>query len=570
MDLFFIRGIVGELQQEIGGGFVTKIYQMNRTDLLIRVRRQGEEKNLVLSTHPEFFRLHLSARKYANPQVPPRFCTYLRKHITGARVSQVSQDSYDRVVRLELQKNLDAGLLRAMTLVIELLGKSSNVLLLEGEKILDCLHFRRGEEGATRPALPGLVYAPLPRAERLSLREVTREKMDEILRLPAREREKTLATRISGISPPLARELLDPGEGREGQIWEGFQRLRALYESGSFEPRILTFLNGKRVLSPFPLKSAGPVAEEVFSSLNSAADAYYFETVMRRQLEERKQSLLKRVRALLGRLERRRDNLLLDRRKFEQDLELKSLGDLLVAHFPQVKKGMKEIEVRDYSIDPPASIRIPLEEALDPAGNVDRYFGKYKKAKRGIEMVCGRLEETRKEMEYLESAHFQIESAEDAAELETVREELEGERILPMSRQRRTGREKAEPALPVRRFRSSDGLEIFCGKSNLGNDFLLRKLARGNDLWFHAQGYPGSHVLLKTGPGEPKFAAIVEAATIAAFFSRGKGSTRVPVDYTPARNVHRPRGARPGLVTILHQKTVFVNPDKEKVEKLKV
>ena len=567
MDLFVIRGIVGELQQEIGGGFVTKIYQMNRTDLLVRFRRQGEEKNLVLSTHPEFFRLHLSAKKYANPQVPPRFCMYLRKHITGARVSGVSQDPYERVVRLGLQKKLDAGVTREMALVVELLGKGSNVLLLEGEKILDCLHFRRSEEGTTRPTVPGLTYAPLSRADRLSLAEVTRETVEEILKSPAREKERALAARVSGISSNLAREILDSGEGR---IWENFRRLRESYENSSFAPRILTLLSGKRVLAPFPLKSMGPVAEEAFPSLNSAADAYYFEAVTGRHLEERKQSFLKRVRSLLGRLERRKENLLLDRQKFEKDLGLKASGDLLVAHYSRLKKGMKEIEVLDYSLDPPASTILSLEEALDPAGNVDRYFRRYKKAKRGIEIVCGRLEETQKEMDYLESAYFQIEEAEDAEELETAREELEREGILPVSRQRKSGREKEEPALPVRRFRSSEGLDIFCGKSNLGNDYLLRKLARGNDLWFHAQGYPGSHVLLRTGPGEPKFEAISEAATIAAFFSRGKGSTRVPVDYTPARNVHRPRGARPGFVTYLHQKTIFVNPDKEKVEKLRV
>ena len=569
MDLFAIHGIVGELQQEIGGGFVTKIYQMNRTDLLIRLRRQGEEKNLFISTHPEFFRLHLSAKKYANPQTPPRFCTYLRKHITGTRISRVSQDPYERVVRIGLQKMIDAGVMRELTLVVELLGKGSNVLLLEGEKILDCLHFRRSEEGMTRPTLPGLIYPSLPPGDRLSLSEVTLEKTEEILKLPDRERGKVLTARISGISPNLAREIVDPGGGREGQIWENFLRLRERYENTSFEPCIQTFLSGKKILTPFPLKSSGSVAEEAFPSLNSAADTFYFETVMRRQMEERKQSLLKRIRALLGRLERRKENLLSDRQKFEKELGLKALGDLLVTHYAKLKKGMKEIEVRDYSLDPPASIIIPLEEALDPPANVDRYFRKYKKAKRGIEIISGRLEETQKEMDYLESVYFQIEEAEDAEELETVRAELEGEKILPLSRKQKSGREKEEPALPVRRFRSSDGLEIFCGKSNLGNDYLLRKLARGNDLWFHAQGYPGSHVLLKIGPGEPKFEAISEAATIAAFFSRGKGSTRIPVDYTPARNVHRPKGARPGFVTYLHQKTILVNPDKGKVEKLR-
>lgn len=543
---------------------------MNRTDLLIRLRRQGAEKNLFISTHPEFFRIHLTAKKHANPQTPPRFCTYLRKHITGARVSRVLQEPYERIVRIGLQKKMDAGLMRQLTLVIELLGKGSNVLLLEGEKILDCLHFRRSEEGISRPTLPGLIYPPLPRGDRLSLSEVTPEMMEEILRFPDRERGKALVARISGIGPTLAREIFEPGEGRQGQIWENFLRLREKYENASFEPRIQTFLSGKKILTPFPLKSSESVAAEAFPSLNAAADAYYFETVMHRQMEERKQSLLKRIRGILGRLERRKENLLMDRRKFEKDLQLKASGDLLVAHYSKLKKGMKEIEVRDYNLDPPASILIPLEEALDPAGNVDRFFRRYKKAKRGIEIVSGRLAETQKEMDYLESVYYQIEEAEDPEELETVRTELEEEKILSPSRKQKSRKDREKPALPVRKFRSSDGLEILCGKSNIGNDYILRKLARGNDLWFHAQGYPGSHVLLKTGPGEPKFEAISEAATIAAFFSRGKGSTRVPVDYTPARNVHRPKGARPGFVTYLHQKTIFVNPDKGKVDKLRI
>ena len=151
MDLFIIHGIVEELKKEIVGGFVTKIYQMNRTDLMIRLRRLGEEKNLLLSTHPDFYRIHLTEKKYANPQNPPRFCTYLRKHITGARVADVTHDPHERVVRIGLQRRQDADLIRDLILVVELLAKTGNVLLLEGERILDCLHFRKSEEGMTRP-----------------------------------------------------------------------------------------------------------------------------------------------------------------------------------------------------------------------------------------------------------------------------------------------------------------------------------------------------------------------------------------------------------------------------------
>jgi predicted ribosome quality control (RQC) complex YloA/Tae2 family protein len=329
-------------------------------------------------------------------------------------------------------------------------------------------------------------------------------------------------------------------------------------------------LGEKKVLCPFPLKSLGPAAEETFPSLNRAADSYYFATVMQRQMTDRKQAVARRLRQLLSRLQRKKENLLLDREKFEKDVELKVYGDILVANYPKLKKGMGQIEALDFRQDPPRSILIPLDEALDPAGNVERYFKRYKKAKRGLEFSSGRIAETEREITYLESVLFQMEEAEDAEELEEIRRELEEERILVVPKKQRSAKEKKEMSLPVRRLRSSEGLEMFCGKHNIGNDFLLRKLARGNDLWFHAQGLPGSHVLLKVSPQEPKFASILEAAMTAAYYSRGRGSSRIAVDYTAVKNLHRPKGARPGFVTYSQQKTVFVSPDKEKVEKLLV
>jgi len=570
MDLFVIHAIVEELKNEITGGFISKIYQMNRTDLLFRIRRQGGEKQLLISTHPDFYRLHLTEKKYANPTVPPRFCTYLRKHITGARIADVSQQPYERLVDIGLQKKMDAGVVRDIVLVAELVGKGSNVLLLEGEKILDCLHFRRSEEGAIRPAAPGLTYSPPIPSGRWSLNEVTSESMEEIMAGSTGEGWKVVAEKISGISPPLAREIEFMSEGRVRDLWKNFRLLFERYERCAFEPRVVTLLGEKKLLSPFPLRSLGEVPQETFASMNEAADAFYFETVMRRQMAEKKQAMAKRLRQLLSRLQRRREHLLSDREKFESEVELKAYGDILVANYPKLKKGMAQIEALDFRQDPPGPIRIPLDEALDPAGNVERYFKKYKKAKRGLESTAGRIAETEREMAYLESALFQVEEAADAGELEEIRQELEEEKILAVPRKQKSIREKKETSLPVRRYRSSEGLEIFCGKHNIGNDYLLRRLARGNDLWFHAQGLPGSHVLLKVSPQEPKFTSILEAAMTAAYYSRGRGSSRIAVDYTPVKNLHKPKGARPGFVTYSHQKTVFVSPDKEKVEKLLV
>ena len=570
MDLFVIHGITEELKGQIMGASITKIYQMNRTDLLLRLRRPGGEKQLLISTHPEFHRLHLTEKKYANPMTPPRFCTYLRKHVMGARVTGLSQDPYERVVRIGLEKRMDAGVVRTLVLVAELAGKGSNVLLLEQEKILDCLHFRRTEEGAGRAALPGLNYSPPVPTARWSPAEVTLERMGEIVSPSTGERWRALVGSISGLSPVLAKEIEFLSNGTSCDIWRKFSLLFELYTRCAFEPRILTLLSEKKVLGPFSLKSMGPVAEEAFVSMNQAADAYYFETVLRRQIADQKKAMARRMSQLLARLQRRKENLLEDREKFKKDIELKAYGEILVAHYPKLKKGMRQIEALDFQQDPPRSILIPLDEALDAAGNVERYFRRYKKAKRGLEMTAGRLAATEREMAYLESVLFQVEEAEDAEQLEEIRSELEEEKILAITKKRKLAKEKKEKSLPVRRFRSSEGLEIFCGKHNVGNDYLLRKLARGNDLWFHAQGLPGSHVLLKVDPQDPRFESILEAATVAAYFSRGRGSTRVAVDYTAVRNVHRPKGAHPGFVTYFHQKTIMVKPDKEKIEKLTV
>ncbi len=570
MDLFVIHGTVEELQREIIGAFVTKIYQMNRTDLLFRLRLQGEEKQLLISTHPDFHRLHLTEKKYANPMIPPRFCTYLRKHMMGARLVSISQDSYERIVRIGLKKMMDAGVVRDLVLIAELVGKGSNVLLLDGEKILDCLHFRRSEEGVARPAVPGLIYSPPSSSDRWSPAEVTLERMEEIVAFPQGERWKAMVQKISGISPLLAREIEFLSDGTASAMWEKFCFLFDRYDRCAFEPRIIRLLGEKKVLCPFPMKSLGPAAEEHMTSMNKAADAYYFETTLHRQMADQKQAMARKLRQLLSRLQRRRENLLLDREKFEKELVLKDYGEILLANYPKLKKGMRQIEALDFRQDPPRSILIPLEEALDPAGNVQRYFKKYKKAKRGIEIGSQRLSEAEREITYLNSLLFQIEEAEDSEELKAIRQELEEEKVLRAPKRKTSVKERQEISLPVRRFRSSEGLEIFCGKHNIGNDYLLRKIARGNDLWFHAQGLPGSHVLLRVGSKEPRFDSIMEAAIIAGYYSRGKDAGRIPVDYTEIKNLRKPKGAKPGFVTYAHQKTILIKPEKEKVERLLV
>jgi len=570
MDLFIIRGIVAELKKEISGGFINKIYQLNRYDLLLRIRRQGPEKNLLISTHPDFSRLHLTEKKYAPPPTPPRFCAYLRKYLTGARLVDIFQEPYERVVRINLERLLDANLIRKLTLVIELFSKKSNVFLLEGEKILEALHRPPIGEIEKEENILGKNYI-LPRIEnKLLPPEVTPEVMGEIASYPKGEQWRAMVQKIAGLPPLLAKEIELVGAGDPHKMWEIFQAIWSRYASSKFEPQIVTLWPGKKVLCPWPLVNLKGEIAQSYSSLNQGADDFYYELTTWSQIKEQKQSMLKRIRQLIERSQKRKENLLQDKEKLTKDLQLKVWGDALVAIYPKLKKGLKEIEAWDYSQDPPRRLLIPLDESLDPAGNVERYFHSYKKAKRGLEMVAERIEATEKELNYLESVLYQIEETEDGEALAEIREELAEARILNPPKSKMKKREEIEGSFPVWEFRSPEGLTIYCGKHNLGNEYLLRHLARGNDLWFHAQGIPGAHVLLKVGKKEPSFTSILNAAMIAAYYSRGKDAGKIPVDYTEVKNVRKPKNARPGYVTYFHQKTVFVEARKEVIEKLKI
>lgn len=570
MDVFILRGIVAELERELIGGFISKIYQLNRYDLLFRLRRQGQERDLLISTHPDFFRIHLTDKKYPTPPTPPRFGAFLRKHINGARVVDVFQERYERVIRINLERLLDAHLKRQLLLLIELLGKKSNVLLLEGGKILDALHWRKNTAGGERIILPGQNYHPLPSTNRLIPSKVIPELMAQLASFPPDKKRPAIMERISGLPPLLAKEMEFASADNPLQMEEIFQSFCQRYASAKFEPQIITLLSGQKILCPWPLKFLEETDKESFSSMNQAADNFYYEITTKRQVVEQRESLAKRVGQLLKRLQRRRENLLADEEKLKKDLQLKNLGEILVANYSKLKKGMKEIEAWDYSQVPPRPLIIPLEERLDPAANVENYFRRYKKAKRGLEMVASRKEITEREIAYLESVLYQIEAAEDAEVLGEIREELMEAKILTAPRWKRKRGEKGEGSWPVRQFRTQEGLTIYCGKHNRGNEFLWRHLARGNDLWFHAQGIPGSHVLLKVGTKQPSPSSIVEAAMVAAYYSKGKEAGKIPVDYTEVKNLRKPPDSRPGYITYFHQKTIYVEARKEAIEKIKL
>ncbi len=465
-----LKRIVSELDSTLRGGVVSRVHQPDARNIIFKVFARGRQHNLIISTHPTLSRIHLTARRYPNPPVPLRFCAFLRSRLNDARIERLSQLDDERIVRIGFVKR-DKEATRRYTLVAELTGKSSNVILLDEDGVvLDALRYFH--PGAARTVVPGVRLAPLTLPEGLSMKE-------------------------EEITP------------QEGETW------------------------------------------------NQAADRYYSRLVDAEELEAEKRLLRQVIKRAAQRAKRKLENLIGDRQKAEADIQCSRLGELLLANFKRIEKGMTGIEVEDYYATPPQRVRIPLDPALSPRENVDRYFKRARKAKTALAMLKDRIPEVEREIEYIEGLLCEWECMETREDAEALREELIEAGYLRPPAGEGTGRPVAEP---VRRFLSKDGFEILCGKSGRGNDLLVRRYASRGDLWFHAKGVPGAHVLLKTGGRRPTEEAVEEAACIAAYYSKARSSAKVEVVFTDAANVQKPKGARPGMVTVREYRTVVVRP----------
>ncbi|MBI5683130.1 MAG: NFACT family protein [Deltaproteobacteria bacterium] len=474
MDIQLLNRVISELKPEIPGGIISNVHQMDERHIILKIFARGRDFRLLISVHPQFFRIHLTEKRYVNPPAPLRFCSYLRSHLVNQQIEDISVVEGERVVQI---------LFKDFILIIELTGRDSNIILVDKNMvILDALRYFSQDKGYPRPVMSGLIYTPPPAGKKHSA---------------------------------------------------GFN-----------------------------------ISLDNFSSCNRAVDVFYESPVDEERFTREKADLVRTVNDVKKRLERKLENLFEDRKKAEDNLKLQRYGELLLANFSKIKRGMKEVSVLDYYNEPPQEIIIPIDPALLPQENIDKIFKRVKKAKRAIELLKERMPSVEDEIKYLEDALFQIDALEEKDDVLAVREALISAGYIRANTERNKKEEiKTEP---IRRFKSTDGCEILCGKTSTGNDLLLKKYARDYDLWFHAYGVAGSHVLLrfKEKNKEPSQNSIFEAGAIAVFFSKAKNSTKAEVAYTIARNVKKPKGAKPGLVTITNYKTIMVKIDENTVKRL--
>jgi len=491
--------VVQELDQLLRGGFVSKVHQPLPRETVLRIRLPHEgEKKLVLSADAKLGRIHLTDLKIPNPPVPPRFCSYLRAHFQGARVLAIEAETDDRVVRIVGRRGPEEAR-SELELILELLGRDSNIILVDRKThtILDCLHHLDAKETASRVVMPGTPYRLPPRRQGLSTADG--------------------ATSLEILAPGIA---VGPG--------------------------------GKTHLTV----AATGSDDELFPTLNAAADAFFASRLQQAMLDAQRRALTGPVRSRIRSLEKRLIKIEGDAARLEQFVARSEEGELLKANLNKARRGMDHVVVQDWSSGKERAIG--LDPSLDAVENMQRLFKNAAKGKRGLTLVSERREETDREIRALKDQLFLMESAQDLTELEAIAGHVDAEPVArePGDVGSRDERKKAQSGY-FRQYTAPSGRLVLVGRSSRGNEFLLRQKADKEDLWFHVKDWPGAHVLLRTAGRTPPPPEDLEfAAALTVTFSGARGKGKVEVMMAQVKDVGRPKGGAPGQVTVKRFRTI--------------
>lgn len=584
LDALCLSGVVHELQNALSGAKIDKIYQPGRDEVVLALRAPAGNVKLLLSANPSHPRAHLTQISRENPDKPPMFCMLLRKHLAGARLLELVQPPMERVVDLRLEALDELGDRVERRLVLEAMGRHSNLILLDGEgRIMDCLRRVDSDMSARRQVLPGLFYRLPPAQEKLDPSSLDRAALESALAAAPEESQadKWLLDTFGGLSPLICRELAfraggatdarlhQMGEGGRSRLLDELEGLLRSVQENSFTPVMLEKEGHPSDFTFQPISQYGPAVSCVpFPSFSALLDRFYEQRENQERVRQRGQDLIRSVTNARDRAARKiglQEQELAATRDRER---LRQFGDIITSNLHAMEKGMSRLTAADFYDPECPQIHIPLDPLLTPQQNAAKYYKEYNKAKTAEVMLTQQLEKGRRELDYLNSVLDTIPLAEGEKDLQEIRQELTDTGYLRRPSKSK-GREKRVVSKPME-FRSSAGLRISVGKNNTQNDLLTCKQAFKSDIWFHTQKIHGSHVILWTEGQAPDLQSLNEAACLAAWFSQARSSSRVPVDYTPVKYVKKPNGARPGMVTYTTYETAWVTPQEDLVKRLRV
>ena len=563
-DSFFVRALSDELNRELTGQKVIKIHMPEKNKILFQLYGETGSQRLLVSAGAGNARIHFVDYSYENPSDPPMFCMLLRKYLTGAVITGVNQAGQDRIMNISLSGRNALGDTEDLRIVLEMLGNSSNFLLLDHEnRIIDALLRSGYKNDYSRCINPGAFYE-LPQTQHKT--DLFTADRDEIYLMCANADENTavdewLLSQFLGFSPLLCRELSFRAAFSYALLPDVLLKFKEQCVSGSFDPYIYADNGRYTQLSAYELTHLNSTSGRLeFSSFSEAMRCFYSE----REIEERKRnlsgSLIKQVRNIRNRTAKKIAAQTDQLRATENAEEIRRSAEFIISNIYRIKKGDTVLRCPDYYSDDGREIEIELDPMKSPQQNANALFKDYNKKKKAAVVLAELLEKERRELEYLDSVTEEIIRAETAADISEIRLELMESGFIRDRAKTKRGKTKIAGPLV---FETDDGFKIYVGRNNLQNDALTFRQAKKSDYWFHIKDYHGSHVILSSSGSEPSPDNILKAAEYALRFSEASGSGKHAVDYTQVCNVSKPAGAYPGKVIYRSYKTVIVS-DNEK------
>ena len=582
IDALFLTALTEEVGARAALCRVDKVQQPARDTLILQLRGPGGGGRLLLTASPNQPRIHFTDVPQENPAQPPMFCMLLRKHLVGGRLASVTQPRMERLVDLAFDCTDEMGSPTQKHLILEIMGRNSNLILTDGDgRILDCLRRVDFEMSAERQVLPGLYYRQPPRQDKQEIFGQSPESVLALLRAVSgpKQMDRWLLETFGGLSPLVCRELSFRLFGTDGQDLSVLapeqlpvlaEQLSALLTGLEAEQKVpeLLLRDGKPWdFTCMPIRQYGDYIDcETAESFSALLDGFYGRRDQQDRIAQKTQALRKSLTNLRNRTARKLENQRLELEKTHDREQLRRLGDIVTANLHAITRGQPRLTAVDFYDPEMREITIQLDPAVSPQQNAAKYYKSYQKAKTAERVLSEQIAKGETELAYLQSVLDELARAESERDVQEIRQELaEGGYVRDTQGKKRM---KLPPSRPMR-FRSTEGFVIWVGRNNRQNDQLTLKQAAKGDLWLHTQKIHGSHVIIETNGVQPSDETVTEAMVLAAYYSQARGGQNVPVDYTPVKFVKKPAGAKPGMVVYDRYQTGMVTPDEKLVETLR-
>lgn len=570
LDAVVIHAIREELQKELIGARIDKVQMPERDVLLLSVRGNAGNRKLLLSANTGSARVQFTENSYENPTEPPMFCMLMRKHLVGARIQSISQPDFDRLLIMDLSVRDEMGVLSEKKLVLELMGRASNIILVDDKgNIIDCIRRADFGENAVRRLLPGMIYRRPLLQDKTPFFHSAEEQFTELGSQCASSAnpEKSIMESFSGLSPMVSRELVYRCHGQMEFLPEAMSALRESVLQSELEPIVLMREGKPFDFSYMRISQYGDQVElENYPSFSELLDAFYSQRDHAESMRRKSRDLLHKTKSARDRTQRKLNARRQEMEKADNREQIRKEADLITANIYKLKKGMASFSCEDfYEPDCPECV-ILLDPLKSPQQNAAQKYKEYNKLKNAREHLTKLIEENTAQLNYLNSVLDEIERSESERDLAEIRRELISTGYLRAKKNAR--REKVRSQGPMT-FKSDDGFRILVGRNNAMNDELSTKKARRSDYWLHTKSVHGSHVIIVCEDQTPPPRTVEQAASIAVYYSQARAGGKTPVDFTMVRNLKKPSGAMPGFVIYHVYETILAEPDEALVMRLK-